>query len=142
MVDALSRARRWLRDDGVLIDLRPTSDLVAVVSASDAGGWLDAGTLTTEDTRRARYAAADRALRTALDRRWFALDVERTFDFARYSDSADELRDYVAAKWRETRMSAEVHLRAVDLQRARPRSRVRLVERLVIRRLSPVDGVS
>src|ERR1051326_3491302 len=103
MVDALSRAPRWLRPDGCLIDLRPATALVARVSGGRGGeGWTDTGTLDVEATRRTRYAAADGAVATALDRRWFALQSERTFDFSRYADSPHELRDYIAAKWRET----------------------------------------
>ena len=133
MVDALRRARRWLRPDGVLIDLRPTSDLLIGVDVGTANAWTHAGLLSVDDARRARYAAADGALRTALARSWFALESESTLDFLRYADSADEMRDYIAANWRETALGPETHARAVALQR--PRSRVRLVERLVIRRL-------
>ena len=137
MVDALSRARRWLRPYGVLIDLRPATELVARVSVGTAAeGWTDTGTLDVEATRRTRYAAADGAVATALDRRWFALQSERTFDFSRYADSPDELRDYIAAKWRETRMGPQTHARAVESFRAQAGMKVRLTERLVIRQLA------
>ena len=138
MVDALSRAHRWLRPDGRLIDLRPATELVARVSVGDAdAGWSEAGLLTIEHTRRQRYAAADIALQLALDRGWFALEVETSFEFARYADSADELRDYIAEKWRETRMGPETHARAVELLKNRPGGRVRLTERVGIRALTP-----
>src|SRR5438445_6485652 len=115
MVDALSRAHRWLRPDGRLIDLRPATELVGRVSVGDAdAGWSEAGLLTIEHARRQRYAAADLALQIALDRGWFALEFETMFEFARYADSADELRDYIAAKWRETRMGPETHARAAE----------------------------
>ena len=136
MVDALSRAHRWLRPDGRLIDLRPATELVARVSVGDAGaGWSEAGLLTIEHARRQRYAAADLALQIALDRRWFALEFETVFEFSRYADSADELRDYIAAKWRETRMGPETHGRAVELLQNRPGGRVKLTERIGIRKL-------
>src|ERR1051326_5427161 len=113
MVDALRRARRWLRPDGVLIDLRPTSDLLIGVEVGGAGGWTHAGLLTVEDARRARYAAADFAMLTALDRGWFALEHERRLDFRRYADSPDEMRDYIAGDWRQTSFGADTHARAI-----------------------------
>jgi len=135
MVDALRQARGWLKPDGALIDLRPTTDLVIGVDVGTPDSWSRAGLLTVDDSRRARYAAADGALGTALDRGWFALEQERTLDFLRYADSPDEMRDYIAGSWRETSLGPETHARAVALQRQRPGSRVRLVERLVMRTL-------
>jgi len=137
MVDALRRARRWLKPDGVLIDLRPTSDLLIGVEVGAADGWTQAGLLTVEDARRARYAAADLSMVTALDRGWFALEHERRLDFLRYADSPDEMRDYIAGNWRQTSLGPETHARAVALHSRRPASRVRLVERLVMRSLRP-----
>ena len=113
-----------------------SEDVMAAISVGDAdAGWSEAGLLTIEHARRQRYAAADLALQIALDRRWFALEFETMFEFARYADSADELRDYIAAKWRETRMGPETHGRAVELLQNRPGERVRLTERVGIRRL-------
>jgi hypothetical protein len=137
MVDALSRAHRYLRPDGRLIDLRPATELVARVSVGDAKtGWSEAGLLTIDHARRQRYAAADLALQIALDRRWFAQELETSVEFARYADSADELRDYIAGKWRETHLGPETHARAVELFRAQPGGRVRLTERVDMRALT------
>jgi|SRR5205809_685794 len=135
MVDALSRAHRWLRDGGCLIDLRPADVIAHVAVGTPEGGWLNAGALTVQDERRLRHAAADLALHTVLSRRLFQLDSERTFDFFRYADSADDMREYVATKWRETRMGVETHARAVELHRPMANGRVRLTERVGIRRV-------
>ena len=137
MVDALSRAHRMLRPDGRLIDLRPATELVARVSVGKAdAGWTEAGLLTIEHARRQRYAAADIAMQLAIDRGWFVRELETGVEFARYADSPDELRDYIAGKWRETRMGPETHARAVELMQNHPGGRVRLTERVDIRRLT------
>ena len=136
MVDALNRAHRWLRPDGCLIDLRPTTDLVARVQVGKPEGpWTDVGALIIQNERRLRYAAADRALQAVLDRGVFALASEGTLDFIRYADSPDELRDYIASHWRETHMDAATHARAAARIRQEPGHGVRLMERLVMRRL-------
>ena len=136
MVDALSRTRLWLKPDGYLVDLRPadTTPEVVVGSVEDC---RVVGVLTVEAERLQRHAAADRALATVLERRLFVLEEAREFIFHRYADSADELRDYIAAKWKETRLDDTTRLRTVAALSERPGAQLWLRERVAIRRLRP-----
>jgi hypothetical protein len=135
MVDALCRARVWLKSDGRLIDLRPAHTIPDVVVGSDEHGDV-VGALTVEAERHERHVAADRALAAVLDRRMFVLEEAREFTFLRYADSAEELRDYIASTWKQTRMDEVTCQLTATTVNARPGARVWLRERVVIRRLA------
>jgi len=136
MVDALCRAARWVKPSpACVIDLRP-ADVVAEVEVGCVDGTvLRAGGLVVRAERRARHAAADAALRTALARGVLTVVDEEEFSFYRYPASIDELRDYIATKWQDTLLDAATYARAVQLQRADAGSRLWLREQVIIRRL-------
>jgi len=134
MVDALCRTRGWLRPDGRLIDLRPAHTIPEVVIGS-AGHATVVGVLAVEAERHERHAAADKALDDVLDRRLFVLEESREFVFLRYADSAEELRDHIAQKWRQTRLDGATCLRTAAALSDRPGARLWLRERVAIRRL-------
>ena len=136
MVDALCRARVWLKSDGYLIDLRPAGPIPDVVVGSSVQSHI-VGLLTVQAARQQRHAAADRALATVLDRHVFVLEESREFIFHRYADTADQLRDYVASKWKETRLDETTRVRTAAALSARPDARLWLRERVAIRRLRP-----
>jgi hypothetical protein len=136
MVDALCRARGWLKPNGYLIDLRPADTIPWVIVGSDEHSSV-IGPLTVDAARQQRHAAADRALATVLDRHLFVLEDAREFVFHRYADSADELRDYIAAKWKETRLDETTRAGTVAALSARPGARLWLREQVAIRRLRP-----
>ena len=137
MVHALCRSRDWLKADGCLIDLRPGDPTPEVmVGSKDESRAI--GTLTVEPARQQRHAAADRALAWVLDRQLFKLEEAREFIFHRYADTADELRDYVASKWKETRLDEITHRCAAEALSVRQGARLWLREEVAIRRLRPV----
>jgi hypothetical protein len=137
MVDALCRARSWLKPDGCLIDVRPAHTIPDVVIGSGEHPTV-IGVLTVEAERHERHAAANHALDDVLDRQLFVLEELREFAFLRYADSAEELRDYIAQRWRQTRLDDATCLRAAAALRDRPGARLWLHERVVIRRLRPL----
>jgi hypothetical protein len=137
MVDALCRSRDWLKADGCLIDLRPADPTPEVVVGLRNESRA-VGTLTVEMARHQRHAAADRALAQVLGRQLFILEEAREFIFHRFADTADELRDYVATKWRETRLDPIIHRRAAEALSVRPGGRLWLREKVAIRRLRAV----
>jgi hypothetical protein len=139
MVDALYRTRLWLKSDGYLIDLRPADTIPEVVVGSDEHESV-VGVLTVDTERHQRHAAADRALAAVLDRHLFVLEDAREFIFHRYADSADELRDYIADKWKETRMDENTRLRTAAALSVRPGARLWLRERVAIRKLRPAPS--
>ena len=136
MVDALCRCHDWLKPDGRLIDLRP-ADPTPEVMVGWRGHSHSVGTLTVETARHQRHAAADRALAWVLEHELFVLEEAREFVFHRFADTADELRDHVASKWRETRLDEITHRRADEALSVRPGGRLWLREDVAIRRLRP-----
>jgi hypothetical protein len=137
MVDALCRTRLWLKPDGSVIDLRPAETIPEVLVGSDEHAEV-IGVLTVEAERHQRHASADRALAEVLDRHLFVLEEAREFTFLSYADSADELRNHIATKWKQSRLDDATCLRTAAALRARPGARLWLRERAAIRRLKPV----
>ncbi len=137
MVDALHRASRWLkRPFGCVIDLRP-ADLVPRVEIEMPDRIVvDVGGLVVDDERRARHAAADAALRSVVADGTLIAGREEEFTFYRYPDSPNELRDYIAAKWQQTRLASETHAEAAALLAANPGARLGLREQVAIRTLT------
>jgi hypothetical protein len=136
MVDALGRARRWLKRGGCLIDLRPAHTIPEVVVGADEDACV-IGALTVEAERHQRHAAADSALTHVLDRRLFVLEEAREFVFHRYADSAEELRDHIADRWKQTRLDDATCLRTAAALGNHAGARLWLRERVAIRRLKP-----
>lgn len=63
-------------------------------------------------------------------RRLFTLHDEQRFFFFYYPESADELRDYVAAKWRHTHLAPATHRQAVEAVNRHPEGRLWLREQV------------
>ena len=138
MVDALHRASRWVRPPlGCVIDLRPAGGIPQVELGLADGAVVPVGGLVADEERSVRHANADAALRTALARGFLSLENEAEFSFYRYPESPDDLRDYLAAKWRHTRLDAATHARAAALLRQYPAGKLWLREQVVIRLLRP-----
>jgi hypothetical protein len=124
MVDALRRAHRYLAPGGSLIDLHPSAMPPAVEI-----GLADVGGVDSPDASR-RHAAADAALAAVAADGLFAVQREISFDFYTYGDSIEELRDYVADEWRDSRIAADVVARARAALECAPGGTVRLRERV------------
>src|SRR5437016_5072404 len=136
MVDALYRASRWVRPPrGPVIDLRPAAGIPQVELGLADGAVVAVGGLAVDEERSTRHANADAALRAASSMGILSLENETEFSFYRYADSPDELRDYIAGKWRHTRLEAATHARAAALLRQYPGGRLWLREQVVIRLL-------
>src|SRR5262249_17053897 len=120
MVDALRRARRWVRPDGCLIDIHPT----ALPSSIEVDG-IAIGHVETADGP-ARHAAADAAVARAVRDDLFVVDGSGLFDFYTYADALDELREHIEANWRDARVVARA-----AAGRARAHEEVRITKLLV-----------
>ena len=139
MVHALNRTRRWLAPDGLLIDLHP-SDAPSRVEVRTPAGLVLVGEVQDESDAKGplgRHHAADLALDQAITRHGWTLDRRATFTFASEADSAGELDAYLRRKWRAARLGAETRDRADARLGANPGSIVRVLERIVISRLTP-----
>ncbi|HUE88313.1 MAG TPA: hypothetical protein VMO26_19735 [Vicinamibacterales bacterium] len=133
--------RRWLASPhGCVIDLRPADVHGTVAVGLPDGGIVAVGELVVEDERRARHGAADAAVREVVERRLFTRHGEQQFPFFYYPDSADELRDYVAAKWRNTHLDPATHRLAIAASAKHPEGRLWLREQVGIRVLQPVTA--
>ena len=130
MVHALHRAHTLLAPGGCLLDLRPTPETAEVEVGDVAVGPLDA------DRADRRHAVAEAALAAAVAGGLFLVEGEREVSFRTYGDSIDELRDYVHASWRDSRVGDVLVARTRGGAR-RPRRHVRVTERLRLTRLRP-----
>jgi hypothetical protein len=138
MVDALNRARRWLKaPSGRIIDLRPAHVVPDVELGLPDGSIAHVGGLVVDDERRQRHLAADLAVLTVARRGLLSVTGEQEFSFYRYPASTDELRDYIATKWQHTHLDAVTHRRAAEMMRANPGARLWLREQVAIRILLP-----
>jgi hypothetical protein len=137
MVDALSRTRGWLKPDGRLIDLRPAHTIPEIVIGSDEHTTV-VGVLTVEAERHERHTAANSALDDVLRRQLFVLEELREFAFLRYADTAEELRDYIAERWKQTRLDDATCVRTAAALSDQAGARLWLHERVAIRRLRPL----
>lgn len=137
MVDALIRARRWLVPGGVAIDLRPAHVVPDIELGLSDGTVITVGQPVVGEERRARHRAADRALRTVIECGAYVVENEERFSFFYYPDSPDELRDHLAAKWRDTRIADDTYAGVVTAVRAHPGGRLWLREPVAIRQLRP-----
>jgi hypothetical protein len=139
MVDALCRARKWLKTDGWLVDVRPAAAVPTVEIGSPGRDPAIAGLLVVQEERRRRHAAADRALDAVLERKLFHLETAREFWFLRYADSARELQEHVAVRWQHIRLDDETRARADAMLGRDPNARLWLRERVGIRGLRPIS---
>jgi len=142
MVDALRRAREWLKPTGYLVDIRPTAE-AAYLEVQRAAGIVCAGRVSDVNELvgpNARHARADTALAIALSSRWFVAEVRLEFSFHRYAETVDEVRDHVRGTWMGAAIEEEALLRAASLHASEPGARLRVREQVGIVRLRPVAG--
>jgi hypothetical protein len=131
MVDALKRAHRIVRPDGVVLDVHPTSAYALLEVGSHVIGTVSPGDAPE------RHQAATDAVATAIARGWFSCADTVEFAFLTYGDSIDELREYLTDNWRDTTIDAATvaHARAALQSRAGLKPAVR--EHVRIAKLRP-----
>jgi hypothetical protein len=130
MVDALRRARQWVTPEGCVIDVHPTAIPARLEIGEQPIGELDAGDASV------RHANATAALTAAVNEGLFEVTAAVEFEYYTYGDSVDELRDFVADKWRSTRIGSEIAEKARVRLRADPAAgRPRVVEQVRLTRL-------
>lgn len=106
MVDALRRVHRMVTPTGLVVDVHPTEVPAALYVEGRPVGDLDAADAPM------RHAAADSAVPAAIDAGLFSEVASTEFEFFTYADTVEELRDHVAANWRNTRIGPETVARA------------------------------
>jgi len=129
MVDALRRARGWLRRTGFLIDLHPTSAIATVMVGDTIAGPLQAGSAPT------RHQAATDAIASVVRERLFTQDDEMEFEHSTYAETIEELQEHIVEDWCEGRIGDDTMTRAKALLRDTPGVRPRVRERVSASRL-------
>ena len=143
MVDALDRARRYLRTPGYLIDVHPTPEqarLEVGVGTSVVGVSI-VDDVDADSGPRTRHARADAALAEAVSRGWFVVEDQAEFEFRRYADTVAEMQDHFRS-WKGAVLRSGGWKRAAALRRAHPTARLWLREQVSIARLRPSAGRS
>lgn len=102
MVDALRRAHQIVTTDGSVVDIHPTDAPASMEVGAKTIGEVGAGDAPL------RHAAAQAALKTAVDAGLFEVDAVVGFDFYTYGDTVEELRDYIVENWRNARIDDEI----------------------------------
>ncbi len=134
MVHALEKATRLLADDGVLIDIHPTSE-PAHLEVRVAGAVEPAG-VVMEASGGVEYHQADAAIAKAVRRGMLRRDGSDLFTFLTHAASLEELRDHLADAWTDAIIEDASAMRVEQLLReAGAGGEVMLRERVRISRL-------
>jgi len=135
MVHALRRVRELVRSTGQVIDLHPTAEPAWLEIGAERVGAVETGDAP------ARHAAADVALKTAVDAGLFAAEGSAVFQFFTYGDSIEGLSDHVRQTWRSARIESPVVEKARAAMRSAAGKRPRVCEHVRLTRLRPMAGV-
>ncbi len=134
MVHALEKAARLLTDEGILIDIHPTTELARLeVRAGER--FTPAGVITEADGG-IEYRQADAAILEVVRRGLLREDASDVFTFITYAASLDELRHHLADAWTDAIID-DASARRIEklLARAGQGGEVVMRERIGIRRL-------
>ena len=131
MVHALRRVRQLVGSTGLVIDVHPTPEPAWVEIGEQRAGPVEAGDAPS------RHAAADAALKTALNDGVFTVADRGEFEFFTYADSIEELNDHIRQTWRSGRIEEPVVERARAALRGSPGTRPRVCEHVRLSRLRP-----
>jgi hypothetical protein len=136
MVDALRRARALVVSYGDVVDVHPTADPATVDVNGEIVGVVEPGGAPQ------RHAAADAALAAIVADGAFGVAATVEFEFHTVADRIEELRDQVAATWREGRIAGDTVDRARHAaQRTTGRVSFRVIERVRVTRLTPLRSL-
>jgi len=131
MVDALRRARGWLRRTGFLVDLHPTSAVAVVIVGDTIAGPLETGSAPS------RHQAATDAITSVLRERLYTKDDEMEFEHSTYAKTLEELQEHIVEDWCEGRIGDDTMARARALIGDAPGVRPRVRERVSASLLLP-----
>jgi hypothetical protein len=124
MVDALRRARGWLRRTGSLVDLHPTSAIAVVIVGDTIAGPVQTGAAPS------RHQAATDAITSVLRERLYTKNHEMEFEHSTYAETLEELQEHIVEDWRESRIGDDTLGRARALLRDAPGVRPLVRERV------------
>ena len=129
MVHALEIIQPWLKPDGWLIDIHPTSEPASIaVRLHDRiilAGWVN------ERDDYVEYDWADEALRRGVDNGLFELEQRSTFEFVWHADSLADLEAYLAEEWRDAVIDPLTAARLSDLLRSTEQDKEILVRETI-----------
>jgi len=129
MVHALGEIHRTLKQDGILIDLRPVAGNWPV-EVHSASVLQTAGFLTDMPVGKVDDDAAFAAMKDVEARGWFTREREEEFAFFYYWNTPSEMKEYLDVEWEDfQKIEEDVYHNAQSLwasSNADARLRVRL----------------
>jgi hypothetical protein len=113
MVHALDEIRRILKQNGILIDLRPVASNWSV-EISSSTGYQFAGRLNDMPTGLADDKAAFKAMWEVESRGWYIKEKEEEFAFFYYWDTPSEMKEFMETEWEDFEKMEENVYRATQ----------------------------
>jgi hypothetical protein len=129
MVDALRTAREWIVPTGRIVDLHPTAAVATIHVGAMLAGPIDPGAASS------RHQAATDAIAAAVRDRLLSVEDAFEFEFRLHADSIDELDDYIAENWRDSRIGPDTLARARALISETPTAAISVREQVSAMRL-------
>jgi hypothetical protein len=130
MVHALDRTHRLLKPGGTLIDIHPLQ--VEPQLEVRVGVITHAAGVIRETDGGIEYEQAEQAMAEAVRAGWFAPEIDERFEFRRYADALSDLREYLAATWKDAVIDEHTAAR-IEALMATPETDTELIVREQIR---------
>jgi hypothetical protein len=132
-VNALKIIRDALRQDGLLLDIRPAPAHPSVEVWRD-GEAINIGQID-DSYRIGTILATDAALQTALDAGWLVREDDLRFTFIYHFDSTGAWLEYMSSDWSSALLAAETLSRAREAAPPGAESDLRILRTIRARRL-------
>lgn len=138
MVHALNEAWRVLRQDGILIDLRPLHADITLEAVTD-----EQSTLLSRYTREIpdiNDKAADSAMALIVDENKFQFIDSTTFEYVKFYDSGEELLEYNASRHTPIEHSDDI-VRQIKLADSNPDMTLRVGNPMLLKTYRRLDVI-
>lgn len=132
-MDVLKRIHRWLRPDGLLLDVHPEPEQPRVEAVLVDRGSVHLGRIDTSALM-GNIHAARAALALAVEQRWFERERSLVFDFVSHFQTVDEWLHHRQDRRATSIVDPAIIEQARELLSAHPRGELRVSEHVLATR--------